>query len=328
VNSALVYRAVKKIFVGSRRLKHRVHNLFDPPVVVLIYHRVTNLKADPQLLAVSPENFQAQMRFLKDSYPLVRFEDDWSRIERPSIAVTFDDGYADNALTALPILEEVGVPATFFVSTGNLGTMREYWWDELERLIVADHSLPENFTLRDSRFGRTWATATPAQCEAFYQQLHPLMKKLASSRREDWLLQLRQWAGADETGRAANRAMSCDEIRRLAGSKWVTIGAHTVTHTPLSILSEGDQRHEITSSKQDLENIIGREISTFSYPFGGKKDYNRTSVHLCREAGFVKAAANYPGQAHRWTDPYQLPRQLVRNWDPATFTDRIKDFWA
>jgi peptidoglycan/xylan/chitin deacetylase (PgdA/CDA1 family) len=153
------------------------------------------------------------------------------------------------------------------------------------------------------------------------------MKSLVFSRREDWLLQLRQWAGVDETGRAVNRAMSSDEIRRLAESKWVSIGAHTVTHTPLSILPEEEQRHEITTSKQDLEKIIGREISTFSYPFGGKKDYDRTSVRLCREAGFVKAAANFPGQAHRWTDPYQLPRQLVRNWDPATFAGRLKGFW-
>jgi hypothetical protein len=81
-------------------------------------------------------------------------------------------------------------------------------------------------------------------------------------------------------------------------------------------------------SKQELENIIGKKITTFSYPFGRKKDYNRTSVRLCREAGFIKVAANFPGQVHRWTDPYQLPRHLVRNWNLDTFTAEMKSFWT
>lgn len=325
---SLAYRAAEKIWVGTRKLKHRVYNLFDPPVVVLVYHRVTNLTSDPQLLAVSPDNFRLQMKLLKASFPIVRFENDWSKVKNPSIAVTFDDGYADNALEALPIVEEIGIPATFFVSTGNLDTRREYWWDELERLILGELPLPESFTLVDNRFGQCFPTATAPQRDAFYQRLHPLVKQLAPVRREDWLLQLRHWAEADETGRTTQRAMSKEELRCLAGSRWVTIGAHTVTHTPLSVLSEEHQRHEITASKQDLEKIIGREITTFSYPFGSKKDYNRLSIEICRQAGFVKAASNFPGQAHRWTDPFQLPRHLVRNWGIDTFADKVKDFWA
>jgi peptidoglycan/xylan/chitin deacetylase (PgdA/CDA1 family) len=268
------------------------------------------------------------MRYLKDRFPLVRFEDDWSRVERPAIAVTFDDGYADNVLEALPVLEEVGVPATFFVSTGNLDTMREYWWDELERIIMGDRPFFERFTLSDSRFGRGWPTATPAGRTVLYRELHPLMMQADPARREDWMMQLRRWAQAGEVGREAYRTMTADELRRLATSKWVTIGAHTVTHTPLSILSENQQREEIVSSRLHLETLLGTEIKVFSYPFGRKSDYNRTSVRICREAGFIKVASNFPGQVHRWTDPYQLPRQLVRNWGPDTFASKVKDFWV
>jgi peptidoglycan/xylan/chitin deacetylase (PgdA/CDA1 family) len=101
---------------------NRLLNLVDPPVVVLLYHRVTTLTSDPEMLSVSPDNFRAQMRHLKETVPLVRFEEDWTKVSKPAVAITFDDGYADNALEALPILEEVGVPATFFVSTGTIGT--------------------------------------------------------------------------------------------------------------------------------------------------------------------------------------------------------------
>ena len=100
-----------------------------------------------------------------------------------------------------------------------------------------------------------------------------------------------------------------------------------MTHTPLSVLSEDEQRHEIVSSKQQLERLLGTEITVFSYPFGRKDHYNRTSVRLCREAGFRKAASNFPGQAHRWTDNYQIPRQLVRNWNVGTFAARMRSFW-
>jgi peptidoglycan/xylan/chitin deacetylase (PgdA/CDA1 family) len=325
---SLAYRTAEKIWVGTRRLKHRVDNLFDPPVVVLVYHRVSNLASDPQLLAVSPENFRTQMQYLKDRFPIVRLEDDWSRTERPSIAITFDDGYADNALEALPILEEVGVPATFFVTTGNLDTRREFWWDELERLILAERPLPERFTLKVDGSGRSWPTGTPGERAELYRKFQPLMMELDPRRREEWLSQLRGWAQAGETGRATHRAMTCEELQRLAGSEWVTIGAHTVSHPSLASLAEEQQRQEVFSSRHQLEALLGRKITTFSYPFGRKKDYNRTSVRLCREAGFIKAAANFPGQVHRWTDPYQLPRQLVRNWGLDTFAARVKDFWV
>jgi peptidoglycan/xylan/chitin deacetylase (PgdA/CDA1 family) len=311
-----------------RRSRNRLLNLVDTPGVVLVYHRVTSLSSDPQLLAISPENFRAHMKHLKSNFPIVRFEDDWSNVKEPSIAVTFDDGYADNVIEALPILEEIGVPATFFISTGNLDTMHEYWWDELERIIMGERDLPERFTLISTDFRQDWPTASPASRETFYQQLLPLMMQLDPARREEWLIQLRQWAQVGEKGREAYRAMTSDELRYLAGSEWVTIGAHTVTHTPLSILTIEKQREEILSSKHQLETLIGKEIKTFSYPFGRKKDYDRTSIHLCREAGFIKAASNFPGQVHRWTDQYQLPRHLVRNWDIDTFTHRVKDFWV
>jgi peptidoglycan/xylan/chitin deacetylase (PgdA/CDA1 family) len=314
-------------FVQSvRRAKNLILSKIDTPVIVLLYHRVAALASDPQLLAVSPENFRDQMSYLRDRYPLVNFEDNWSHLKSPSVAVTFDDGYADNALNALPILEDVGVPATFFVSTDNIDTQQEYWWDELENIILGDRPLPKVFNLNDERYGRRWPTDTLLARKKFYLKITPLMKKVAAERRDDWLNQFRRWAGTDETGRKAYRTMTSKELQHLANSKFATIGAHTVTHSRLSVLSEKQQREEILSSKRQLEALLGRTITTFSYPYGRKNDYNSTSVRLCREAGFTKAASNFPGHAYRWTDALQVPRYLVRNWDEDTFDDKMKQF--
>lgn len=317
----------QKTFSAVRRSKNRLLNKLDTPVVILVYHRVADLAADPQLLAVSPENFRAHMQHLKTNFPVLRFEESWSEVEEPAVAVTFDDGYADNAIEALPILEEVGIPATFFVSTGNLGTTREFWWDELDRLLLGDYTLVENLELNTGNGKQSWQAATPADRLKLYQELHPLLQQLDGAGRENCIMQLRKWAGTDETGRTEYRALSLDELKRLAASAWTTIGAHTVTHTPLSNLSLEQQRDEISASKNELEKVTGQEIKTFSYPFGRKSDYTKDSVRICQEAGFIKAAANFPGQVHRWTDPFQLPRQLVRNWELEIFTEKLKDFW-
>ena len=154
------------------------------------------------------------------------------------------------------------------------------------------------------------------------------MNSSDAGQRNNWLLQLRRWAQTAEVGSGRHRAMTVDEVRLLAGSSLATIGAHTVSHTRLSCLSPQAQHDEISVSKRQLEAWLGRDIATFSYPFGRKPDYTRQSIDLCRQAGFCKAAANFPGQVHRWTDPYQVPRHLVRNWPLETFAAKLGEFWT
>jgi peptidoglycan/xylan/chitin deacetylase (PgdA/CDA1 family) len=303
-------------------------NRVDPPVLVLLYHRVTTLSSDPEMLAVTPDNFRAQIRFLKENFPIVRFEEDWANVRKPAIAITFDDGYADNALEALPILEEAGAPATFFVSTGTIGTSREFWWHELERIILETQSLPATFSLDDISSGKTWPTGTGRHRQEFYHEIVRLMTDTDILRRDDWLGQLRTWAESKENPADINRAMSIGELKLLAASRWVTIGAHTVSHCRLSSLPPEAQRDEITASKRQLENWLERDITTFSYPFGRRSDYTRQSAALCQEAGFSRVAANFPGQAHRWTDPYQIPRHLIRNWPVEVFAEKLREFWT
>jgi peptidoglycan/xylan/chitin deacetylase (PgdA/CDA1 family) len=280
------------------------------------------------MLAVAPDNFRAHLRWLKERFPIVRFDENWQPVQKPAVALTFDDGYADNALEALPILEEVGVPATFFVSTGTIGTEKEFWWHEAERILLGEHSLPISFTLDGSGFKRRWLTGNAQERHLAYQEFVQLLNGADTGHRSDWLGQLRRWSRSYGTSIDRHRVMSVEELRLLACSSCATIGAHTVTHTRLSCLPPQAQREEISASKRQLEQWIGREITTFSYPFGRRSDYNRQSIAICREAGFARAAANFPGQAHRWTDPFQIPRHLVRNWPVGVFAEKLRGFWT
>ena len=320
-------RAGAPAYRELRRIKNRVLNAFDSPVIVLAYHRVTVVPSDPHQLAVTPDNFRAHMQYLRRHCRCARLEEDWSKLREPAVVVTFDDGYADNLHHALPILAEAGVPATFFISIGNLGTRDEFWSDELERLVLGEGDRPASFTLQDPEHGGRWISASREQRLALHDGLHGLMLKIRSERREDWLDQLRRWARVERAAREAYRALTREELQALAASGLVTVGAHGLTHTPLAALDEEEQRREIVQSRRQLEELLGREVVAFSYPFGGRRQYDRTTRRLCREAGFRRAVTSLPGQVHRWTDPLQMPRQMVRNWDGETFATRMKSFW-
>ena len=317
-----------KIYRLVRRPVNRLLNKIDPPVVVLLYHRIATLPSDSEMLAVTPDNFRAQLKFLKKNIPLVRFEEDWTTLPKQAVAITFDDGYADNAMEALPIMEEEKVPATFFVSTGTIDSAGEFWWNEVERIVLEGRHLPASFIMKAGRFKKKWPTGSETERRSFYQELVRYLTNSDSGQRDDLLLQLRGWARSEQGVATRNRAMTVDELRRLAESSWATIGAHTVTHTRLSSLPARLQRHEIADSKRQLETWIGREITVFSYPFGKRGDYTKETVALCQEAGFAKAATNVPGQAHIWTDPHRIPRLLVRNWPVQTFARRLEEFWT
>lgn len=302
-------------------------NAIEPPVLVLAYHRVTRLEGDAIGMAVSPENFRAQLRHMRDHYPVLRFEDDWGRVKRPSLVITFDDGYADNLETALPILEEFKMPGAFFISSGWIGSPEEFWWDELENLFLGPHSLPARLSLDTGTGLKEWDTSTPQARARAYRGIHPAMKRAPTPARDALLARLRDWSGLGHHPRASHRSLRLDELKALAASPLVTIGAHTISHPMLSSRSREDQKREIVESRRTLEGMIGKPIDVFSFPFGDYPDYNEDTLSVCREAGFKKTAAAHAGQARRGTDPMRIPRVFIHNWNESQFASKLRLFF-
>jgi peptidoglycan/xylan/chitin deacetylase (PgdA/CDA1 family) len=308
--------------------KFRIQNRIDPPVVVLLYHRVADVGTDPDMLAVTPARFREQLSWLKLRFPVLRFEEEWTDHDKPAVVITFDDGYADNYHFALPILGEFDIPATFFVTSGQLDSGEEFWWDELARLLSgACAAAPQVEFPRESGTIRLDVSTAPAR-QAAYRTAHRHLMDAPPDLRRRMLAAVREWYGSDGAARASHRILSSSELTELAAHPLATIGAHTVSHARLSVLDFESQRWEIVASKADLEARIGKLVEVFAYPFGGRQDYTRDTVKLCQEAGFRKVASNFPGNAHRWSDPLQIPRHLVRNWSVDEFAKRIEGFFA
>lgn len=318
--------------------------------VILAYHRVTSLSTDPQLLAVSPRRFDEQLAALRaafDPIPLTSLVASVKRGEKPAgVALTFDDGYSDNLHGALPLLERYEFPATVFVTSGYVGGTREFWWDELERILLVPASLPETLRLRiagrslawdlghlDRRppvAVRAWSVVDrrdPTARHTAYRSLCSNLRRLAAQDRESLLEDLRRWAGVECGIRPSHRPMTEEELLELAKDGLVEIGAHTAEHPALAALPLSAQREEIEVSKRYLENVLGKDVAHFSYPFGRgrwpRQTYNGETVKLVEEAGYSAACALKP-PIRRRPSPYELPRLIVQDWDGDELLRRIR----
>jgi peptidoglycan/xylan/chitin deacetylase (PgdA/CDA1 family) len=310
---------------GFRHAVNRAVNRFDPPILVLLYHRIADPGGDRFHLCVSPDNFRQQLKVLKERFTIARFGDDWRKLERPAVVVTFDDGYADNLETALPILESENVPAAFFLATATLGTRREFWWDELERTVFHGNSEDE-LSLKIGRSEWKGRITSDDDRHRAFAEINALLRAVDVDDREAVLTALRSWAEEEKEGRTSHRPLTWDEVSQLARHPLATIGAHTRFHCSLGALSVDRQREEIDTSRRDLEQMLDKKIEFFAFPFGGSDDYTLETIRLCQSLGIRRAATAVRGQIRSSSDPLQIPRAMVRNWDGTAFSAELDGF--
>ena len=341
---------------GIGRLPHigrSISNLFAPRAIILLYHRVTELSSDPQLLCVSRRHFAEHLEVIRKlSCPTPLRAVGSARPRRSTrrcrVIVTFDDGYADNLYNARALLERYEVPATVFVATAYIGSEREFWQDELEKIFLQPGTLPELFRMRingisyEQELGEVaryredayerhcgWNISrrdNPTVRHKLYRFLVTLLQHLPEKQPQEILTGLLLWARLEPASRRSHRTLSQAELLELADGGLVEIGSHTVNHPMLSMLPITAQRDEIAQSKARLEEILGKRIDSFAYPYGGRSDYDSDAVTAVREAGFTRACANYGGPLHSDTDVWQLPRFLVRNWNGDEFGHRLREW--
>jgi peptidoglycan/xylan/chitin deacetylase (PgdA/CDA1 family) len=286
--------------------------------LILCYHRVAEGVEDPFHLCVRPDNFAAHLEEMSRSREPSTLADVSVPSRRPRVVVTFDDGYRDNLANALPIAESKGVPITVFVTSGILGNHSGFWWDRLGTLL---HARPPHVTELDLPVGGRnvrlplGSSGIRADLDSVRRHLLPLrvteIERALDAVSEQW--QVGSAAPADAG------TLTPEELRQLAASGVVTIGAHTVDHVRLGDRPAREQQDTISGSKGELERSIGGAVSHFAYPFGLRGDFDDRSVDAVRSAAFDTACTAIPGTARSSTDPYRLPRRLVMDWGRLRF---------
>jgi peptidoglycan/xylan/chitin deacetylase (PgdA/CDA1 family) len=297
--------------------------------LILGYHRVAHAARDDHEASVTPKHFAEQMEALnRVAQPislrkLVRCLKAGS-LPPKSVAVTFDDGYADNLYEAKPILEKNGIPATVFVCTGYAG--KEFWWDEMERLVMSSQGELGALRLAAGKISFVW-NQPEASPEAdfdvrrkFRRALYHFLLELDVENQNRAMSTIRSWSGNSST-EPASRAMTHDELLQLVDGGLIEIGAHTRHHLMLPQLPFEQQREEIVSSKRDLEEWLGRRVDGFAYPNGMAADDTRQIV---RDAGFVFACTSLHDVVRSTHDLYALTRFWQKDVNGEHFLQGIQ----
>jgi peptidoglycan/xylan/chitin deacetylase (PgdA/CDA1 family) len=311
--------------LGARWLRSRLAR----KAVILGYHRIADTPWDPFGLSVSPLHFAEHLEAIRDHGNPISMQDFVEGIEagdlpQRAIVVTFDDGYVDNLTLARPLLDRQRVPATIFVISGLLG--RECWWDELARRFAPSSPLPRSISIEGSENESRCRLPQSGDPQDRLQALHEVHRVLMSRPQEavnTALEQIRETAPPDSGREPLHRCVNGEELRELASDALIEIGAHTHTHRPLSTLSEGQQRSEITRGKTMLEQLLKKPVQSFSYPHGSR---SQSLSGLVRAAGFRCACASHPDVVLRQADLYNLPRLWVSNCNGSAFSRWLR-FW-
>jgi peptidoglycan/xylan/chitin deacetylase (PgdA/CDA1 family) len=314
-----------------------------------MYHGIGSVDIDPWGLFVSPENFAQHLQVLGEltrPAPLRRLIDDAAggELAPRSVAVTFDDGYANVLHVAEPILSAHSTPATLFVVSQPLVAASEYWWDELAGLLLQPGSLPPQLELRGpsatielalgsaTSYGhRQWerdrayrdgeGPASPRM--ELYRTLWDRFSPLDHAERQHLLSELATWSGRPRLVRDTHRSLTVEELVALDGGP-VEVGGHTVTHPLLPGLDPERLRIEIEDNKRCLEGLLHREVVSFSYPFGAN---DPAAVGAVERAGYRLAVAARPDTVAPGDDPFRIGRFDVKNWTGAEFERRLRGWF-
>jgi peptidoglycan/xylan/chitin deacetylase (PgdA/CDA1 family) len=292
------------------RINHWKNQLTDrhPKLLVLEYHRVLpEVHFNPFETVVSVRAFKTQLDRLERSYPIVPLGEAIrgieSKIKGDKVALTFDDGYEDNYNVAFPILEERGLKATFFVTTGLIGSERPQWdWEIVTNLRE---------TNRDKvRIGKVTISKTSDESStAFASRVIEHLKSSDLSSLQQVLEDLRENSpkGLDIE---STRCMDWEEVRTLRKAG-MEIGAHGVTHRSLARIDPAESFNEIVKSKEVVESKTGNSCEHFAFPFGSRLDYNQQLIDWIRKAGFKSCLLHVHGYNRESDSNFSLRRIMM-----------------
>jgi peptidoglycan/xylan/chitin deacetylase (PgdA/CDA1 family) len=288
---------------------------------IFIYHRVLPHK-DPLFPGeVDSADFDRDLRRIASMFNVIPLLDAVrlsaaGTLPPRAACITFDDGYADNAEVALPILQRHRLPATFFVATGFLNGGR-MWNDSVIEMV---RSAPDG-VLDFSAFGFGVHEVTSVeQRKAAIKALIGQLKYLPMSER---LQQVNRLVDAIGCVLPDNLMMTTAQVVQLHKAG-MGIGAHTVNHPILASIDLATARAEIADGKQALEAMIGEAVTLFAYPNGKPDaDYRAEHVALVKELGFQGAVSTAWGACKGEPDVYQLPRFSPWDRTPIRFALRM-----
>ena len=229
-------------------------------------HRVVeqrSLLEENRVLEVTPAFLeQTILNFKSAGYRFASMDElQWQvekrkRNRRKFVCFTLDDGFADNFEQAYPVFKKNNCPFTIYITTDYPDKKAGYWWYQLEELLIKKDNLLINEVEYDC-----------SDIEKKNISFVEIRNRIFSSAAETTMTELEQLF-KDNNCHTKVHALSWEQIVELSLDPLCTIGAHSVTHSSLPVLSDEEIRKELSESKTIIEDRIKKPVKHFAYPYG------------------------------------------------------------
>lgn len=297
--------------------------LFNRPRV-LAYHSIDEPSETSSGLSVSAEHFDEHLAVLTQAGRVVRLDELLQSGTEPSgrssqgrFALTLDDGYADNLVAAVPVLEKYETPATVFIASDFIDRPH-FWWDRLAEIILDPSTQGATLTgaARDAGLLTTGDTSLTSRFE-FLRRLTRELSRHRNVARYAFLGQLEDGTRFVPRG-GVSRPLSSSELYELSTHPLITIGNHTHTHRPLTEIPQAEALGEILECDRRLDDLIGSSRNTrlLAYPGGAA---NGSTARIALEAGRRQAFTMVPRRVSLIDNPRLLPRIAISDVDGDEF---------
>lgn len=287
---------------------------------VVTFHRVLppeQLRLYPiPGLVVTPEQLEAILGELKQHFacmPVINAFRLWQRgpaSSRPPLGISFDDGALDNHEHARPVLDRLGLKASFYIPVGNVDEGRAPWHDRLGFALLRSVAVSrtrqavelDRLLAPFACTARSFAAILPEEALRLAAQGVAAAKRLPPEERAARLNALEAALGGEQVPGWAGM-MSWQQVVQLQADEH-EIGSHSMTHPLLPDLSDQRLRDEIVASRLRLQSATGGEVASFCYPNGS---YDARCLDAVRAAGYECAVTTTPG-LNRKVGPFELRR--------------------
>src|SRR5215472_2533940 len=308
----MLKKSLKRILIssGAMRLASRVAG---SGAAIIMYHSVEDDPSARNLDALggiihSTDVFRGQMETIARHFSpvtldrILNFVKEGKDLPPRPVVVTFDDGYRDNYHVAKPILDQVGIPAVFYVAVASIDQGSLPWSSQLRHMFLTSKAKGWR-----EPAGQTWPLETRERRLAAFEQASQHCARLSGSAQKAFLDQMQGDVDAVPLNGNASM-MTWDEIRGLERGGH-TVGSHTMTHPNMAHITPQEASVELADSKHRLEQELGKPVPHFSYPCPAlQPHWSSETVELSRELGYLTGVTTLGGLVRKGDNALHLRR--------------------
>ena len=329
-------QTLKKVLLNTGTMRFR-RSFTAKSLAILFYHSVSDRRAEqasyiPQGITTEPNLFRQHMRLLRKEYNPITLNDacNWLNekqdIPPNSVIVTFDDGFEDNAVLAAPIMEDVGIYGTFYLTANCIEQQTLPWFCKIRYLFQTGKK--KEIEIVDPATKCKWRLAQPKECRSAWLHLAYPCAKLLCEEQESWIRYLESMFNTQYDSQYAPKMMSWEQANEMA-RRGHLIGNHTFSHPNVAFQTAENQRSEITWAHELLANRLDTPLEHFSYPHPClNPQWDIYSQTFIREKGYKTIVTTEFGSVKQTDSPFLLKRIPIDNTDLDTLRWKLENAFA